>query len=130
LTAEFTFANPFPSFGDFASSGAYGIYPADRIGTEGFFEAPVTSGPYKFTTGWASNKIELLANENYGGPKPAAAALTLSIVEDANSAISQLQAGQLDYAGDLPPNFIPQLQGAPGIAVTAVPVYGFYDLRM
>lgn len=130
LTAEFTFANPFPSFGDFASSGAYGIYPAAGVASEGFFEAPVTSGPYKFTSGWASNKIELTANENYGGPKPAAATLTLSIVEDANSAISQLQAGQLDYAGDLPPNFIPQLQGAPGITVTAVPVYGFYDLRM
>src|SRR5215217_3530577 len=130
LTAKFTFANPFPSFADFASSGAYGIFPAAGIATEGFFEAPVTSGPYKFTTGWASNKIELVVNENYGGPKPAAAAVTLSIVEDANSAISQLQAGQLDYAGDIPPNFIPQLQGAPGITVLPVTVYGFYDLRM
>jgi peptide/nickel transport system substrate-binding protein len=130
LSAEFTFTGPFPSFTDFASSGAYGIYPADRVTEAGFFEAPVTSGPYKFTDGWSSNKIELVANENFGGPKPAAAAVTLSIIEDANSAISQLQAGQLDYAGDLPPNFISQLQGAPGITVTSVPVYGFYDLRM
>lgn len=132
LTAKFTFKGPFPSFGDFASAGSYGIYPAAGLEKgEEFFLNPVTSGPYKIASTWASNKLELVANENYGGgAQPAIANLTLTVIEDANSAVGQLQSGQVDYAGDLPPSFMLQLQGAPGLTISSVPVYGFYDLRM
>ena len=131
-TAHFTFKGPFPSFGDFASAGSYGIYPASGLEKgEEFFLNPVTSGPYKIASTWASNKLELVANENYGGgAQPAITNLTLTVIEDANSAVGQLQSGQVDYAGDLPPSFMLQLQGAPGLTVSSVPVYGFYDLRM
>lgn len=131
-TAVFTFKGPFPSFGDFASAGSYGIYPAAGLekGDE-FFLNPVTSGPYKIGSTWASNKLDLVANENFGGgAQPAITNLTLTVIEDANSAVSQLQSGQVDYAGDLPPSFMLQLQGAPGLTTQSIPVYGFYDLRM
>jgi peptide/nickel transport system substrate-binding protein len=132
LTAHFKFTGPFPSFGDFSSAGSYGIYPAAGLAKgDDFFVEPVTSGPYRFTSTWASNKISMTANENYGGgPKPAIGNITLTIIEDANSAVSQLQSGQVDYAGDLPPSFMRQLNGAQGITTSAIPVYGFYDLRM
>lgn len=132
LTAVFTFKGPFPSFGDFASAGSYGIYPASGLAKgDDFFIHPVTSGPYEIVSTWASNKLEMAANENYGGgAQPVIANLTLTVIEDANSAVSQLQSGQVDYAGDLPPSFMLQLDGAPGLTTQSVPVYGFYDLRM
>ena len=131
VTVEFKFKNPFPSFGEFAAAGSYGIYPGQRLAEgESAFKLPVTSGKYRIVSAWASNKIQLKANEHWYGAKPVINDLTFAVVEDANSAISQVQGGTLDYAGDLPPNYLNQLKGAAGITVSAVPTYGFYDLRL
>jgi peptide/nickel transport system substrate-binding protein len=131
LTAVFTFKGPFPSFPDFSTAGSYGIYPAAAVTGADFFRNPVTAGPYKIASVWSNNKLEVTANENYtAGPAPIVNNITLTVVEDANSAISQLQSGQIQYAGDLPPNYLLQLQGVPGVTVSTVTVYGFYDLRM
>ncbi|HSW21592.1 MAG TPA: ABC transporter substrate-binding protein [Burkholderiaceae bacterium] len=130
LTVEFKFKNPFPSFGQFSATGSYGIYPAQRIGEAEFFKSPVTAGKYRIVSGWAGNKIQMTANEHYYGPRPVIKDLTFAIVEDANSAISQLQGGTLDFAGDLPPTYLTQLKSVQGITVSAVPTYGFYDLRL
>ena len=130
-TVLFTFTGPFPSFADFSSSTSFGIFPAAGLADRAkFFELPVTSGPYKVTSGWSGNSLGFVRNEHYAGAAPLIDEITLTVIEDANSAMSQLQSGQVDYAGDLPPNYLLQLQGAPGITVGAVPVYGFYDLRL
>ena len=130
-TVHFTFTGPFPSFGDFSSSTSFGIYPATGLENRPeFFQLPVTSGPYKLTSGWSGNSLTVVRNEHYAGPEPLVDEITLTVIEDANSAISQLQSGEVDYAGDLPPNYLLQLQGEPGITVETVPVYGFYDLRL
>jgi len=130
-TVKFSFTGPFPSFGDFSAAGSFGIYPAAGLEKgESFFRSPVTSGPYKIASPWASNKLALVANEHYWGPKPIAKAITLTVIEDANSAVSQLQSGGVDYAGDLPPNFLTQLRNNAALSVGSVQTYGFYDLRM
>jgi peptide/nickel transport system substrate-binding protein len=130
-SVKFVFAGPFPSFEDYFAQGSTGIFPAAGMASpEEFFKNPVTSGPYKIAEAWSSNQLVLETNENYFGPKPIIEDLTLTIVEDANSAISQLQSGQIDYAGDLPPNFLGQLEGSPNVTVEGIQAYGFYDLRM
>ena len=64
-----------------------------------------------------------------GGP-PAVEHVTFTIIPDGNSALSQLQAGQVDFAGDLAPNFITQVAGTNGVEIVMTPVYGFFDLRL
>ncbi|GGL81480.1 ABC transporter substrate-binding protein [Wenxinia marina] len=130
LTVRFDFTGPFPSFGDFSSAGSYGIYPSDMVASEGFFGDPVTAGAYVISEGWSGNTIELVANGNYWGGTPAIGTITFTIIDDANSAVSQLQTGQIDYAGDLPPNFVTPLSGLPDVRVESVPTYGFYDIRL
>jgi len=128
----FTFPEPYPSFVSALSQGALGIVPAASLeDAEGYYTTPdVTSGQYTVASNWSGNKLELVANEEYFGPQPIVENLTLTIIEDANSAISQLQGGQIDVAGDLAPNFVTQIEGTPGINVLKSDVYGFYDLRM
>jgi peptide/nickel transport system substrate-binding protein len=129
-TVEFTFPAPYPSFTGHA--GVLAIYPASAMAdAEAYFAEPtVTSGQYTIADGWASNRLELETNPEYWGGAPAVENVTFTIIEDANSAISQLQSGQVDFAGDLAPNFITQIQGTEGIEVLMSDVYGFYDVRL
>ena len=130
-SVQFEFDGPFPSFEDYFAQGSTGIFPAAGMeNADEFFKNPVTSGPYKMVSGWSSNQLDLELNDNYFGPRPIIEDLTIAIVEDANSAISQLQSGQIDYAGDLPPNYLAQLEGAQGVTVSGIQAFGFYDVRM
>jgi ABC-type transport system substrate-binding protein len=129
-TVDFTFPAPYPSFE--GQAGLLSIYPAAAMAdAEEYFKAPtVTSGQYTITDGWASNKLELTANPEYWGGAPAVQELTVTIIPDGNSALSQLQAGQIDFAGDLAPNYITQVAGTPGTEILVTPVFGFFDLRL
>lgn len=128
----FTFPRPFPSFTDVMAQGSLGIVPAASLAdAEAYYEAPdVTSGPYTIAETWAGNSLELAANPEFWGPQPIVENLTVTVVEDANSAISQVQNGQIDFAGDLAPNFVTQIEGTPGLTVEETILAGFYDLRL
>ena len=128
----FTFTRPFPSFESVMSQGSLGIVPAASLAdAAAYYEQPdVTSGAYTIAEGWVGNSLSLTANPEYWGPAPIVENLTISVVEDANSAISQVQNGQIDFAGDLAPNFVTQLEGTPGLTIGQTVLAGFYDLRL
>jgi peptide/nickel transport system substrate-binding protein len=129
-TVSFKFTQPYPSFeGD---AGVLAIFPASAMASPNsyFADPTVTSGQYTITGGWSSNRLQLQENPDYWGGLPAVKNVTLTVIADGNSAISQLQSGQVNFAGDLPPNFVTQVQGTPGLQVLITPVYGFFDLRL
>jgi len=129
-TVKFDFKSPYPSFE--AGAGSLAIYPASAMADPAtYFKAPtVTSGQYTITTGWASNKLSLTPNPKYFGGEPAVKDLTVTVIADGNSAISQLQSGQIDFAGDLAPNYASQVAKISGLRVESSSVWGFYDLRL
>ena len=129
-TARFSFPAPYPSFEDQAGTLAIYSVAAMENADEYFASPTVTSGQYTIKNGWSANKLTLTANDGYYGGTPIVQELTFEVIEDANSAISQLQSGQIDFAGDLAPNFVTQLEGTAGIRVLSSPVFGFYDLRL
>jgi peptide/nickel transport system substrate-binding protein len=128
----FVFPRPFPSFLEMMSTGNVGIVPAASLeDAEAYYESPgVVSGQYTIAETWSGNSIELTANPEYWGPQPIVTNLTITVVEDANSAISQVQNGQIDFAGDLAPNFVTQLEGDPKLTIGKTRLAGFYDLRL
>jgi peptide/nickel transport system substrate-binding protein len=132
LTVTFAFTRAFPSFLEMMATGGVGIVPAASIeDAEAYYEGPdVTSGQYTIAENWSGNSIELTANPEYWGPQPIVTNLTVTVVEDANSAISQVQNGQIDFAGDLAPNFVTQLEGDPSLTIGQTRLAGFYDLRL
>lgn len=128
-TVKFTFKSPFPSFEGVA--GLLSIYPAAAMeNADAYFKAPdVTSGQYTIAKGWASNKLEMEANSGFWDGAPAVKNVTFEVIPDGNSALSQLQSGQVDFAGDLAPSYIGQVSG-PGIRVEMSDVFGFFDVRL
>jgi peptide/nickel transport system substrate-binding protein len=129
-TVRFAFTAPFPGFAGYATVGAYGIYPASGLARgEAFFNQPVTSGAYRMVTKWSASKLKLAANPYYSNGRPSIRNLTITQIEDGNSALSQLRSGDLDFAGDLPPNLIGPVSKYPGLSIQKAPIFGFYDLR-
>jgi peptide/nickel transport system substrate-binding protein len=132
-TVTFNFSSPYPSFESFLPLGSFGVYPSEALaaGVDPYFnKLEVTAGQYKVESAWAGDELKLTANQQYNGPQPLAKQVTIKIVSDANSAISQMESGQIDFAGDLAPNFLNSLGDAGKIKVHYTPVNGFYDLRL
>jgi peptide/nickel transport system substrate-binding protein len=90
----------------------FAIYPAAAAakGVKYFDHVPVTSGPYKFEA-YSPNKVTLVRNSNYPGPRPAVETLTVVKVADQNTAVAQLQSGQVQFVDNLPPTAVSQLTG-------------------
>lgn len=130
-TAVFTFSQPFPDFEGYTSTGVYGcVYPAGKVGDPASFKNPVTAGRYKVASPWTGGKIQLTVNPNYWAGRPQITNLTVETITDPNSAISQLQSGQVNFAANLPSTYVSRLDGTSGVTVGKVEAYGFFDIRM
>jgi peptide/nickel transport system substrate-binding protein len=131
LTAVFTFSIPFPDFKAYTAGAGYGaVYPAADVNNEASYKDPVTAGRYKVVTPWSGGKIQLAANPDYWGGAPAITDLTVETITDPNSAVSQLQSGQINYAANLPSNYISQLKTTGKVHSTTVKADGFFDIRL
>lgn len=96
--------------------------PIVPTGTAGQLkDAPVGSGPYKFSSFDASqNTVELIANPDYWEGAPKVAKLRVKTVTDANSLQAELQTGSVDIApnpSNLPPDMLKALNGSGNIKV-------------
>ena len=58
------------------------------------------------------DKVVLVRNPNYVGPKPVIQTITFQEVVDPNTRLIQLKSGQVDVADSLLPSVVPQLTGA------------------
>ncbi|GAA3700753.1 ABC transporter substrate-binding protein [Zhihengliuella alba] len=102
---------------DFPMRLGYSAYmPLPTVAFEdmqAFGEAPVTNGPYTLAeNGWQHNvQIELVPNEDYEGPRePANGGITFKIYDSFESAYADLQSGNLDVLGEMPPNALQNYQ--------------------
>jgi peptide/nickel transport system substrate-binding protein len=100
---------PYPSLTTVVSEPAFGIYPAGRITTDGFFDSPVSAGPYELVSWGGTENVVVKVNDSYWGPKPVIGTLTLRTIPDANTRLAQVRSGQIDFAVDLPPNLYSQI---------------------
>jgi ABC-type transport system substrate-binding protein len=130
-TVDFVFTAPFPSFVEYMCTEGALIFPAAAMEKDdpSFWDLPVAAGPYKLTAPWGSNKLLLERNDKYHGQAAPFDTITFYSIEDANNAVQQLKAGQVDFAADLPPNYVEQLKGVEGVNAANIQGWGFYDLR-
>ncbi|MFD0979079.1 ABC transporter substrate-binding protein [Tropicimonas aquimaris] len=109
---------PFPAALEFVS-GSLPIYPSDyveSVGLQEFGQAPIGTGPYKFTPG-DSNSYTLTAYEGYyeGGGKgtPAIGTLTFRIIPDTATRIAELIGGGVEWIWNVPADQVAQLGTLP-----------------
>jgi peptide/nickel transport system substrate-binding protein len=91
-------------------------------GDEYFAKHPVGSGRYKFVKWVKNDYVELEANENYWGDKPATIKkLIFKTIPETGSRMAALQTGEVDIATNVPPFMIPKLEENPKIKVVSGP---------
>ncbi len=91
----------------------------ERVGAEGFAQAPIGAGPYRISRVDGLREIDLERFEDYypSSPKsrPAIARLAIAQVADAASEIDQLLTGQADWIWQFNPDQIPRITANPDL---------------
>jgi peptide/nickel transport system substrate-binding protein len=104
-----------------------GIAPADRVGKDGFFDAPVGSGKFKFDS-FTGDELVLLANsEHWNGP-PKAEKLVFRQIPDATARVAALQTGEIDITWNIPPDLLAGLKSTQGVTTATVPGFLNYEI--
>lgn len=110
---------PFAPFGPTLSfSITSPISPAaiDKYGDD-VRQNPVGAGPYMLREWVKGDRIVMVRNENYYGPKPTVKKLTFKIVPETSTRESMLRAGQIDVCYKPSPANVAALKADPNITV-------------
>ena len=81
----------------------------EAVGLDGYLEAPVGTGPYKFVEWERDNFIQLTRWEDYPGPKPVIKNIRIVHRPEAAVRVAGLKAGEFDIITATPPENVPGL---------------------
>jgi len=94
---------------------------ASELGKEGFNEAPVGSGPYKFGSWDRGVQVTLTRNADYWGDTGAFETVVFKAVPDASTRVANLRAGTADLVVSLDSDIAMQLDSNAGTQVLSAP---------
>jgi peptide/nickel transport system substrate-binding protein len=96
-----------------ASPTALKKYKADEgtVGADGQFrptgtfatQNPIGTGPYKLQSWKIGDKLVLVRNQSYWGPKAKTKTVIVRPISDTNARVQALQTGEVDFANNLTP---------------------------
>ena len=102
-TVEFTLNAPFAGFGPRISVVKIVPKAVASADQKAFDAKPVGTGPYKFVSAAANDKIVFERFDAYNGPKPALAkGMTWFLLSDAAARVTAVQSGRVQAIEDVP----------------------------
>lgn len=116
--------NPEPTLLNRLSRLGSGMLPKNYIeenGWEHFLNEPVGTGPYKYSEWIKDDRVVLIPNENYFGDEPKWSQVTFRAVPEDSTRVSELLAGGVDIATNLPPDDWDRIESEDGIQLTQSP---------
>ncbi|MGI9596725.1 MAG: ABC transporter substrate-binding protein, partial [Acidimicrobiales bacterium] len=132
LSITFHFNGPFLDFMLLYGSTATGagwIVPSDyyeEVGAEGFLEAPIGAGPFRFVENQDNVKIVYEAFENYWRKNPGVQTLNFNSITDPATRYAGLSTGELDLANVMTSDLLQTIEDDPTVDLvptTAVPFW-------
>lgn len=102
-TVEIKLSSPYAAFPYGVASRIGGIICKsyyDEVGEDGYYSAPVGTGPYKFVEYVKGDHTALVANEDYWRGVPAVKNVVVQTVADTSTQILGLQNGDYDVVRD------------------------------
>jgi peptide/nickel transport system substrate-binding protein len=111
-TVKFIFKEPFLDFltvyGSPASGAAWVVPKAyyEKVGKDGFKNAPIGAGPYRFVRQTPGNEIEFEAFPDYWRKSPSVKTIVVRGVPEAATRLSLLQTGEIDALYQVPGELI------------------------
>jgi peptide/nickel transport system substrate-binding protein len=122
---RFKLKKPWPDFLNFYSnaSGAGWIVPkkyVEKVGEEGFKQAPIGAGPYKFVSFNPGVELVLEAFDDYWRKPPNVKRLVMKVIPDEATRLAALTRGEVDIAYSIRGELAEELQKTPGLALKPV----------
>jgi ABC-type transport system substrate-binding protein len=107
----FHLKTPYASLPTVITQPEFAVFPAAKLSSQDFFKQPISAGPYTVTSFSGDQRVDLAANPSYAGPAPAISKLVFQYIQDPGTRLSELKAGQIQWAGALPGSMLPQISG-------------------
>ena len=104
------------------------ILPADLMGNEDYWNAPIGSGPFKYNAFNPGQELRLDAYEDYWDGAPKAAHLVLRVIPEISSRLAALETGEIDATWNVPDDLLPELEGNADLSIEMVPSLSSYVL--
>ena len=98
------------------------MVPPGAADAEGFAEAPVGTGPYKFVEWNRGTSITLAANEDYWGGAPAVKEVTFRFISEFGTRLSALLSGEIDLMTNLLPEFVNRVPKSATVSGLELPI--------
>ncbi|HWB52131.1 MAG TPA: ABC transporter substrate-binding protein [Stellaceae bacterium] len=125
----FKLKEAWPDFLTFYSSasGAGWIVPkayVEKVGDDGFKQAPIGAGPYKFVSFTPGVELVLEAFEGYWRKTPAVKRLVMKVLPDEATRLAALKRGEVDIAYSVRGELAEELVKTPGLTLKPVVLQG------
>ena len=91
---------------------------------------PVGTGPFSFVSQKSGDSIVLAANPTYWGGAPKVPGVTFEFITEPSTALSALQAGEVDWTDSVPTQRIAQLQGDDSLKLAVTPSNDYWYLAL
>ena len=128
-TVVFTTPKPTPLFAE-RYVAEDGIYPKGSS-LDAMNVQPLSGGPFYLASWTKGQGMVFKRNQNYWNqPYPCLDELDFHVIPDGNTQALQLEAGQVDFAQDIPTNQIATLKTAPGTTVATFPTWASMEIRL
>jgi peptide/nickel transport system substrate-binding protein len=123
--ATMKFSSPAPTAPQWLSFlGSY-VVPKKYIegqGLDNFLKNPIGTGPYKLVEYELNSRIVIERNDNYWGPKPKVARVTIQIIKDPSARVAAIQSGGIDCTINVPVREVQRFDKEPGFAAELNPI--------
>src|SRR5919197_6446174 len=124
---RFRLTQPWPDFMSFygtLATGAGWVVPktyVERVGEDGFKQAPVGAGPYRFVSSTPGVELVLEATEHYWRQEPRVKRLVFKSIPDETTRLAALKRGEVDIAYAIGGELGEEVRRTPGLTLRPTP---------
>jgi peptide/nickel transport system substrate-binding protein len=124
-TVQITTRFPFAALLNHLTHPATSIVSPAAVGRFGaeFARNPVGTGPFKFESWIARDRITLVRNDDYWGGPPQIARVVMRPIPEASTQIVELESGGVDVVFNMPADAVPRLERNPRVTVYKEPSF-------
>ncbi|BBZ59899.1 ABC transporter substrate-binding protein [Mycolicibacterium monacense] len=91
---------------------------------------PVGTGPFSFAGATSGDSITLRANPSFWGGPPRISGVTFRFISEPSTALSALQAGEIDWTDSVPPQRVSQLRDDESLRLAVTPSNDYWYLAL
>ena len=91
---------------------------------------PIGTGPFAFQSAKSGDSITLTANKDHWAGPPSVPGVTFRFIPEASTALSALQAGEIDWTDSIPTQRVDDLKGDDSITLGVIPSNDYWYLTL